>query len=127
MLNAHTEPFYPSTDDNQYTEDIKKEASDQNNDIENKTDIKNNKTSQIKTPLSTKENITIQEANKVIEEDWVQVKRNAWTRVVCKAIQEAYIKNVKNHYAALAAAEEVVDEKDAKKKVPVSKKAAVEK
>ena len=40
MLNAHAEPFYPSTDNNQYTEDIKKEASDQNNDTENKTDIK---------------------------------------------------------------------------------------
>ena len=67
-------------------EDIKKEALDQNNDTENKTDIKNNKTSQIKIPLSTKENIIIQEANKVIEEDWVQVKHNARTRVVREAI-----------------------------------------
>ena len=34
---------------------------------------------------------------------------------------------MKNRYAALAAAEEVVDEKDAEKKVPVSKKVAVKK
>ena len=86
ILNAYAEPFYPLTDENQHTEDIKKEASDQKNETENKKDIKNDKTSQSKTPLSTKENISIKEANKVIEEDWVQVKHNARIRVVREAI-----------------------------------------
>ena len=86
ILNAYAEPFYLLTDKNQHTEDIKKEASDQKNETENKKDIKNDKTSQSKTPLSTKENISIKEANKVIEEDWVQVKHNARIRVVREAI-----------------------------------------
>jgi len=57
----------------------------------------------------------------------VQVKRNARTRVVREAIQEAYIKNTKNWYAAMKEEEEVVDEKDDEKKLPVYMKAADEK
>jgi predicted DNA-binding protein len=52
----------------------------------------------------------------------VQVKRNAKTKEVREAIQKAYIKNVKNYYAALKVDEEVVDEKDDIKKESVVKK-----
>jgi hypothetical protein len=50
------------------------------------------------------------------------VKRNAKTKEVREAIQKAYIKNVKNCYAALKVDEEVVDEKDDIKKESVVKK-----
>ena len=86
MLNAYAEPFYPPTEENQHTEEIKKDDLNRNNEKEKKIDTKNDKSSQINKPQSTKENILIQEENDIIEEDWVQVKWNARTRVVREAI-----------------------------------------
>jgi len=94
----------------------------QNNDTESTAKYKNDKTNQDNKPVSTKEKKSIQKKINVIEEDWVQVKRNAKTKEVREAIQKAYIKNVKNYYAALKVDEEVVDEKDDIKKESVVKK-----
>ena len=126
MLSAYAEPFYPPTEENQQKKDITKEASVQNNDEETTTNINNDKINQGTTHVSIKEKKSIQEANNIIDEDWMQVKRIAKTRVVRDAIQEAYIKNVKNRYATLKVDEEVVDEKDEKKKVSVLKNAEQE-
>ena len=122
MLSAYAEPFYPPTEEKQNKKDIIKEASAQNKDAEKTTNIQNEKINQVAIPESTKEKISIQEINNVIEEDWVQVKRNAKTRVVQEALQQAYIKNVKNRYAELKVYEEEVEEKDDKQILSVVKK-----
>ena len=122
MLSTYAEPFYPPTEEKQHKKDIIKEASVQNKDTEKTTNITNEKTNQVKTYESTKEKVSIQEINNVIEEDWVQVKRNAKTRVVQEALQQAYIKNVKNRYAELKVYEEEVEEKDDKQILSVVKK-----
>ena len=69
MLSAYTEPFYLPTEENQHKKDIKKEEFIQNNDTENTSNIQNDKTKQVKTPVSTKERISIQKEHNVIEED----------------------------------------------------------
>ena len=86
MLNAYAEPFYPPTEENQQTDEIKEEISDKNIDKENNTNNQNEKTSQIKTPVINKENTTIKEENKDREDNWIQVKRNERTSVKREAI-----------------------------------------
>ena len=71
MLNAYAEPFYLPMEENKQMEEIKEEILDKNIDKENNTNIQNEKTSQIKTPIINNENTTIKEENKDIEDDWI--------------------------------------------------------
>ena len=135
MLSPYAEVYYLPTDKSAGEQSTNKNETSikgkdqeekittvQTNDKEDKAKHNNDKTNQDNKPGNTKKKKLTQENINVIKEDWVQVKRNAKTKEVREAIQKAYIKNVKNYYAALKVDEEVVDEKDDIKKESVVKK-----
>jgi hypothetical protein len=135
MLSPYAEVYYLPTDKSAGEQSTNKNETSikgkdqeekittvQTNDKEDKAKHNNDKTNQDNKPGNTKKKKSTQENINVIKEDWVQVKRNAKTKEVREAIQKAYIKNVKNYYAALKVDEEVVDEKDDIKKESVVKK-----
>ena len=117
-INIYVRPFHPLKDctenNNMANSDIienkETKQDDQSNEANNIksnnniTNIKNtNDTNQNKNNINIKE---IKESNQQIEDDWVEVKKTAKTKIVRDIVQRAYIKYLKNRYQALSELEE---------------------